>query len=134
MYRRAARTIAAIALVGTAALPADVFAQSGATAETNKDSRITVQVDNGHWLDVRVYAVKESGAYDRIGTVTSFSSRKLEIPHWMTSSITQIKLVAVPIGSTQRYAAPPVLASPGDVIQWKLANNLALSNIWVREG
>ena len=132
MYRRTARTIAAVALVAAVALPTNLFAQSDATAETIKDSRITVQVENGHWLDVRVYAVEEGGAYDRIGTVTSFSSREFELPRWITSSATRIQLVAVPIGSTQRYAAPSVLVAAGDVIEWKLTNNLALSSIWVR--
>jgi len=132
MYRRTATTIAALALVTAMALPTNLFAQPEQTAVANNDSRITVEVENGHWLDVRVYAVKENGAYDRIGTVTSFSSRTLELPRWMTNSMVQVQLVAVPIGSTERYAAPPVIVSAGDTIEWRLANNLDLSSIMVR--
>lgn len=137
MYRRAATTIAALALVTAMALPANLFAQPEPTAVASNEvrinkARITVEVENGNWLDVRVYAVKENGAYDRIGTVTSFTSSTLELPKWMTSSMVQVQLVAVPIGSTQSYAAPPVLVSAGDVIEWKLANNLNLSSIVVR--
>jgi hypothetical protein len=133
MYRKLAGTIAAVALVAAVALPGNLFAQSGATAaDIRTEEKISVHVDNGHWLDVRVYAVRENGARDRIGTVTSFTSSKLELPRWMTSSISQVQLVAVPIGSTQRYAAQPVLVSIGDTIEWKLMNNLALSSIWVR--
>ena len=133
MYRKLAGTIAAVALVAAVALPGNLFAQSEArAADIRTEEKISVHVDNGHWLDVRVYAVRENGARDRIGTVTSFTSSKLELPRWMTSSISQIQLVAAPIGSTQRYSAPPVLVSVGDTIEWKLMNNLALSNIWVR--
>ncbi len=133
MYRKFAGTIAAVALVAAVALPGNLFAQSEVKAAGIRlDEKVAVHVDNGHWLDVRVYAIRENGARDRIGTVTSFTSRKLELPSWMTTSISQIQLVADPIGSTQRYAAPPVLVSKGDTIEWKLTNNLALSNIWVR--
>jgi hypothetical protein len=133
MYRKLAGTIAAVALVAAVALPGNLFAQSEArAADIRTEEKISVHVDNGHWLDVRVYAVRENGARDRIGTVTSFTSSKLELPRWMTSSISQVQLIAAPIGSTQRYAAQPVLVSIGDTIEWKLMNNLALSSIWVR--
>ena len=132
MYRSFAGQLATAVLIVAVTFPASLAAQQEARAEIRTKTRITVHVDNGHWLDVRVYAVKENGAYDRIGTVTSFTKSKLELPNWMTSSISQVQLVAIPIGSTQRYSAPPVIVSNGDIIEWKLANNLSLSSIWVR--
>lgn len=132
MYRRTARTIAAVALVAAVALPANLFAQTEAPADIKAKSSVSVNVENGHWLDVRVYAVREGGARDRIGTVMSFNTRELELPNWIRSSSTKIQLIAVPIGSMERYAAPPVIVSDGDVIEWKLANNLSLSGIWIR--
>jgi hypothetical protein len=134
MYRTISRTIAAAALVSAIAVPPSLLAQTDATAATQKSSRIIVEVDNGNWLDVRVYAVRENGAYDRIGTVTSFSSRRLELPRWLTAANIQVQLVAAPIGSTQRYRSPPVMVSIGDTIEWKLTNNLSLSSIMVRAG
>ena len=134
MYRRIAGTIATVALVAAVALPANLFAQSETTANTITASRISVQVENGNWLDVRVYAVSESGAYDRLGTVTSFTSRTFELPRWITAATSQIQLVAAPIGSTQTFTTQPVLVSVGDVIEWKLTNNLVLSSILVRAG
>lgn len=134
MNRRSAVIIATAALVAVITQPISLFGQSDDIAKLRTEPRISVHVDNGHWLDVRIYAVKENGARDRIGTVTSFTSRRLELPKWMINSIVQIQLVAVPIGSTQRYSAPPVLVSDGDVIEWKLMNNLRLSSIWVKAG
>ncbi len=131
------RTIAALttaAGLAAVALPVQLHAQSETPEDVVRAAEITVVVDNGNWLDVRVYARSESGSFDRIGTVTSFSTRKLELPRWITSANTEVQLIAAPIGSTQRYAAPPVLVSAGDVIEWKLGNNLASSSIWVRAG
>lgn len=134
MLRNAAWITAAVALVAAIAAPASVLAQGGASEATATEKRITVQVNNGHWLDVRVYAVRENGASDKIGTVTSFSSRELELPHWFAPADTRLRLVAVPIGSTERHTSPSVIASGGDVIEWRLHNNLSLSNIFVRSG
>jgi hypothetical protein len=132
MYRRIAATIAAVALMTAAALPASLNAQSESSEVTASETRVTVQVDNGNWLDMRLYAVVEGGAYDRLGTVTGFSKGKFEIPRQLTATNSQIQLVAAPIGSTERYAAQPVMVSAGDVVEWKLANNLAMSSIFVR--
>ncbi len=134
MYRNIAKAIVVVALAAAATLPVKLFAESVVTIDTVTVPRISVQVENGNWLDVRVYAVTESGAYDRLGTVTSFTTRTFQLPRWITAPTSQIQLVAVPIGSTRSYAAQPVLVSVGEVIEWKLTNNLALSSIWVRAG
>jgi hypothetical protein len=132
MYRRIAAPIAAVALVAAAALPASLNAQSESSDVTSNETRVTVQVDNGNWLDMRLYVVVDGGAYDRIGTVTGFSKGKFEIPRQLTATNSPIQLVAAPIGSTERYAAQPVMVSVGDVVEWRLANNLAMSSIFVR--
>ncbi len=124
-------TFSWVALVAVMMLPSHLGAQSEVPKESSKWSTIAVQVQNGNWLDMRVYAVRESGASDRIGTVASFTSSKLEIPRWFSGKSTEIQLVAVPIGSNQRYAAQPVVVSEGDVIEWNLRNNLSLSSIFV---
>ncbi len=134
MYRNIARALGAVALMAAVTFPAESSAETSATGDTVTTPGIAVRVENGNWLDVRIYAVSESGAYDRLGTVTSFSSSTFQLPRWITAANSQIQLVAVPIGSNQSYAAEPVLASLGDVIEWKLANNLVLSSIWVRAG
>lgn len=125
-------TLSWIALVAATMLPSHLGAQSEVLQGSANQGTITVEVQNGNWLDMRVYAVRENGASDRIGTVTSFSSRKFELPRWLSGDNTEIKLVAVPIGANQRYASQPVIVSNGDVIEWNLGNNLSLSSIFVR--
>lgn len=134
MIRYFARTISAVALVAAIASPGNLLAQSKNKDQPRRRATVTIEVNNGNWLDVRVYAVRENGASDRVGTVTSGTSTRFELPRWLTSHTMQIQLVAAPIGSTRRYRAPPVMVSVGDVIEWRLANNLALSSISVRAG
>ncbi len=132
MLRRTAYTIASVAILVAVSLPADILAQNEDVPARVKDARITVHVDNGNWLDMRVYAVRNGNIYDRIGTVRSFTSREFELPSWVSASNAYVQLVVVPIGSRERYAAPPIMVSAGDVIEWKLMGNLKLSSIYVR--
>jgi hypothetical protein len=119
-------------LLTAVAVPGQLSAQTDGEEGLASEATVTVLVENSNWLDMRVYAVRENGASDRIGTVTSFSSRKLELPKWLARDNIEVQLVAVPIGSTQRHASPPVIVSKGDVVEWQLQNNLALSSIFVR--
>jgi hypothetical protein len=126
--------ISAAALVAATAIPSSFEAQSVDGADATESKTIAVNVENRNWHDMRIYAVREGGASWRIGTVTSSSTQTLELPSWFSTINAEVHLVAVPIGSYQRYAAPPVVASGGDVIELKLRNNLALSSIWLRAG
>ena len=132
MKKNMKHNMLAAALFVAAALPTQLAAQSERPVRQAEANTITVEVYNGNWLDMRIYAVRENGASDRIGTVTSFSARELELPRWLVAANAAVQLVAVPIGSTQRYAAQPVVVSNGDVIEWKLSNHLSLSSIFVR--
>ena len=132
MFRKFARTIAAVALVAAATLPASLVAQAAATSNTKPETQVSVHVDNGNWLDMKVYAMRDGGVFHRIGTVTSFTSEEFDLPRRLISSNARIRIVAVPIGSTQQYSAPPLIVSNGDVIELKLNNNLRLSNVWIR--
>jgi hypothetical protein len=109
-------------------------APASARKEDQGDKGVRVQVVNNHWLDVRVYAVSQGGAYARIGTVTSFSTARLELPRWATATSSTIRLVAAPIGSSERYSSEPILVSAGETVEWRLANHLALSTLTVSGG
>ena len=134
MNGKIAEAIGAVAVIAMTALPADLFAQPVDLEERPRNAKVTIQIDNGNWLDVRIYAVRNGNIYDRVGTVRSFSSREFELPRWVTATDGLLQLVVVPIGSRQRYRAPPVMVSAGDVIEWKLTNNLRHSSISVRAG
>ena len=66
MIRKYAMTIAAVALVAAATLPASLVAQAEATTDTKPEIQISVHVDNGNWLDMKVYAMRDGGVYHRI--------------------------------------------------------------------
>ncbi len=134
MHKVFATTIAAVALLAGAASQANAQVQTEELIEQAPDRPVIVHVDNGNWLDVRVYAVRNGNIYDRIGTVNSYTSREFEMPSWVTASNDYLQLVVVPIGSRQRYTAPPVMVSAGDTVEWRLGGNLANSTIAVRAG
>ena len=95
-----------------------------------REARVKAQVTNNHWLDIRVYAVAD-GREHRLGTVTSFSADTFTLPRWFADVAHNTQLVAYPIGSRSGVATPILLLVPGDVIQWRVENNLNLSNVAV---
>ncbi len=124
--------LAAVAVMAALTWPVKAAANAPAVGDTTETIAITVNVVNRNWLDVRVYAVSGSGAYARLGTVTSFTTGKFQLPAWLSAANSDLELVALPIGSTQQYSSGPVLVSPGEKIEWQLENHLALSSITVR--
>lgn len=94
------------------------------------ETRVTAQVTNNHWLDIRVVAVAD-GRQHRLGTVTSFATDTFTLPVWFADVGHNTQLVAYPIGSRMRVATPVLLLVPGDVIEWRVENNLKLSNVAV---
>jgi len=134
MNGRTAKKFGVAPLLVAAVLPAMLSAQDVDPDEKPKDAPVTVRIFNGNWSDVRVYAVRNGEVRDRVGFVASFTTREFELPRWVATTDSQLHLIVVPIGSRKRYAAPPVLVSAGDVVEWRLANNWALSVISVRAG
>jgi hypothetical protein len=80
-------------------------------AHPEDPSRITLDVRNNNWLDVRVYLVSESGARPlRIGTVRSMSTGSLRIPYAYGG---QAALELRPIGTRTTYRTNPVFLTEG---------------------
>jgi hypothetical protein len=134
MLRKIAGTKIAAALTIASVIPPISHAQNETLIEPRNDAPVELHVNNGNWLDVRIYAVRAAGIYDRIGTVRSFTSKQFELPEWVTSTNRQLQLIVSPIGSRRRYAAPPVIVQAGDIVEWRLGTNLSNSTISVRAG
>ncbi len=83
-------------------------------------------VVNNNWADMKIYALRHGGRY-RLGTVTSFRTETFELPRYVEASVSEIQLLAVPIGGSPAVVSPVVLANPGDELKWRLEGNLALS-------
>lgn len=100
--------------------PANAFAGETATR---------VVVNNNNWSDMTVYATRD-GATVRLGSVTSMSSARFELPAAMLGA-GELRLIADPLGSTSTYRTQPVLVTRGQAIEFTLQNNLALSTLSV---
>ncbi len=90
---------------------------------------VVVVVENRNWQDVTVYALR-GGARVRLGTVTSMQTGRFVLSTEMTGS-TQLRLMADPVGSLETFTSEPVRVEPGDQVQWRLANQLVQSAIFI---
>ncbi len=66
-----------------------------------------------------------------MGTVGSFTSRVFTLPPAFLLQSGELRLVADPIGPRGVYVSEPILVNPGDVVEWRVLNNLRLSNIFI---
>ncbi len=123
-FRAAFLTLTVATLV---ALPA---AAQTAAEERSETPRTTVRVINDNWNDITVYAVR-AGYHRRLGTVTSFTSRVLTLPPTLLTPSDELRLIADPIGRRGAYVSEPLLVSAGDVVEWRLLNNIRLSNVFI---
>lgn len=119
-------TLAAAVTVPAAAQP--TAPQEGTPATTSE--RTTVRVVNDNWLDITVYAVR-AGYPRRLGTVTSFTTRVFTLPSTLLTPSDDLRLIADPIGSRGSYTSEGLLVNPGDVVEWRVLNNIGLSNIFI---
>ena len=121
----------AVAVAASFALPSNAAARSNADESGADPAQVSVRVVNGNWLDMRVFVVTRGVTY-RLGTVGTGTSRTFALPKWMAASTADIQLVAAPVGSRERLTTQSIIFSPGDVIEWRLANNLSVSTVDVR--
>lgn len=89
-----------------------------------------VEVTNNNWSDMAVY-VERGGMVNRLGTVTSMTSSSFRIPKTMMSQSGSLRLIADPIGGVDRYLTQPLNVWPGQRVEFKIENHLAISSIAV---
>ncbi len=90
----------------------------------------TVEVTNNNWSDMVVYA-QRNGVRMRLGTVTSMTSARFDLPVPMLSGSGELYFVADPIGSDRAYRSPVVMVGRGQRVEFMLENNLAHSSLSV---
>ena len=121
-------TVAALVVIPPAAAQTASKERSERPAAVSE--RTTVRVISDNWQDITVYAVR-AGYRIRLGTVGSFTSRVFTLPPAFLAQSDQLRLVADPIGRRAVYVSGPFFVNVGDVVEWRLLNNLRLSNIFV---
>ena len=131
MFRKSfAIPLVGLALTIFAVPPRAAVAQADAASTEVSDDRVKVRVSNNNFADMRVYAVN-GGRQWRLGTVTSFTSELLTVPRFVSLPLHELRLVAIPIGGRRGYSSPPILVEPGDVVEFRIENNAALSSAYV---
>ena len=137
MSHRTAGT-GATAVLAAALLALTVAATSCATRSRDTSSRVgsegttVVQVDNGNFADVVVYALS-TGQYHRLGEVTGNGRATLDLPRQL-NTVPDLRLVADPIGSRTSYFSDELLFEPGDVLVLSIGATMNLSTVSVRAG
>ena len=121
MSPRKGLAIAAAALVVGACAPA--VQQS---ADNRPNNHATIAVRNDNWMDVTVYVVRASQRV-RLGSVPSMSKAEFEIPHTYVLGISDVTILADPIGSGESYVSPPIQVYDGARVQLKIENELRFS-------
>ena len=89
-----------------------------------------VRVSNNNWADMNVYMVR-SGMRVRLGTVTTMGTRSFRVPKSLMNASGELRLVADPIGSQDVHVSQPVQVWPGQTVQFKIENHLAISSVAV---
>ena len=128
MWRRSRALAMATALIAAGGACASAMEERPANAFTG-ETATTVMVNNNNWSDITVYATR-NGATVRLGSVTSMSTERFELPAVMLGA-GELRLIADPLGSTNTYRTQPVLVTRGQEIEFTLQNNLALSTLSV---
>jgi hypothetical protein len=129
MISRATATAALLCVAISAAACGPAFQQDEDGAPTPR-SESTLKVDNHNWSDMRIYLVRD-GITTRLGFVSSMTERSINLPASALSLGGEVRLMAAPLGSTERFFSDPLHLAPGQMIEWRLENRLPLSSIWV---
>jgi hypothetical protein len=114
---------AALGSVSACSRSNNMMAAAGDVVPANA---IGVHVQNDNFLDVDVYVVSE-GLPTRLGTVTGNSSANFVIDGSLASQ--DLRIVATPIGGNGRASSGPVVASPGQTIDFRVGSMLRNSTV-----
>ena len=129
-FRAAFLTLTVAALVAVPAAAAQTASEERSETPAAVSERTTVRVVNDNWHDITVYAFR-AGYRRRLGTVTSFTSSVFTLPPNFLIPSDELRLIADPIGRRGAFVSEPLLVNPGDVVEWRLLNNIRLSNIFI---
>lgn len=94
-------------------------------------SQAQVRVTNNNWSDVRVFVERE-GLRVRLGSVTTMATEVFRLPAALAESSGLIRLIADPIGSGDRHVTHSIMIWPGQLIDYTVSNDLAISSAFVR--
>lgn len=130
--RGAPAVLAAALLVLTVAASSCATRSRDGSGSRAAGGATVVQVDNGNFADVVVYALS-TGQYYRLGEVSGHDEATLDLPRQL-DRVHDLRLVADPIGSRTSYFSNEILFEPGDVLVLSVGPTMNLSTVSVRAG
>lgn len=108
------RTIAfSLLLLGASACK--TFSRGSGDAEQAQAGPTILQVDNQGFLDMNVYAARNSQRV-RLGTASGNSKSNFTIPSTLVSGLTPLHFVADPIGGRRASVSQEITVAPGDTV------------------
>lgn len=122
--------VAAVLLAGGCAYGNTTRSDVALDGAAVEDDQTQIRVTNNNWSDMTIYLVR-SGSQQRLGTVTSQTTRTFTVPAHLVSS-NRVHLMADPIGSSRTVSSAPLLITGGQTAEWRLENSLGLSSMWIR--
>ena len=104
----------AVAAVLFAAAACNGLSRGSGTPDQNQAT--VVQVDNQGFLDMTVYAVRNSAQRVRLGIATGNRKTDLPIPTYLVNGLTALRFVADPIGGRRASVSEEITVAPGDTV------------------
>jgi hypothetical protein len=99
------------------------------TAKTNSRSPVLVEVESRNWNDITVYLMT-GGLPQRLGMVTALGNATFEFSSHRLNTSGNVRLRALPVAG-QAFTSETILVLPGQVITWRLENDLDNSSLSV---
>jgi len=102
-----------LALILAGILACNAFKHGSDT--TNPTGPTVVEVDNQGFLDMAVYAVRNSQRI-RLGIATGNGKTNFNIPQALISGLTTLRFIADPVGGSRASVSQEITVAPGDTV------------------
>jgi hypothetical protein len=113
----------------SAALGCGCFSHHQPAGDSPERRPVGVEVESHNWNDITVYLIT-AGLPQRLGMVRALGSATFEFPAQRLNTNGDVRLRALPVAG-RAFTSETILVMPGQVITWRLENDLAASSLSV---
>jgi hypothetical protein len=106
-----------------------LFSRHHHTADPADSRRVAVAVESHNWNDITVYLIA-GGLPQRLGMVTALGQATFDFPAQRVYNSGGVRLRALPVAG-RPFTSETILVQPGQVITWRLENDLDASSLSV---
>jgi hypothetical protein len=122
-------TLACVALLAVNAGCGLLSSGHHTSSKTSTRSPVLVEVESRNWNDITVYLMT-GGLPQRLGMVTALGSATFKFSAHKLNTSGDVRLRALPVAG-QAFTSETILVRPGQVITWRLENDLDNSSLSV---